>query len=442
MVKIFIADSLPGLNKGEIAILEGMLESFNILDDEVEVAVLSHHPQTDAPRYPTRAKTVDVTRALPLYSESRNGKRVFRMFWSISFALQHLIFLILHRIFGSKALKFMSAEIWKAYVESDVIIEGHDGSFAIGGGKTGLPLYFYLLYLPFFAKMLKKKVVLYGGSINKPKRSRSLIGKIFRLVLNRIDLVTLRESFSHQYLKEIGVQDSKTFITTDLSFLLPPAPFTRVQEIMKREGIERVQRPYIGITATRQIASGAFSDTGATENNYRKHTEMLAQVIDEVTGKFDATVIFIPHCIGFGEELDDRRVARDIFSKCKNKDRVKLITNEYDAEELKGLIGQFDLLIGERMHSVISAMSMCVPAVALIPSTDQRSDIIRTMGQEGTICHTDNLTAQALISKVSDIWLKRSDIRKELKSQNEIMEDQAMISGKLLKGLLNTAEGR
>ncbi len=163
---------------------------------------------------------------------------------------------------------------------------------------------------------------------------------------------------------------------------------------------------------------------------------MLAQVIDNITNRINATVIFIPHCIGFAKELDDRIMAGDIFQMCKNKDKVKVITNEYGAEELKGFIGQFDLLIGERTHSVVNAMSMCVPSIVISYSTDQRLGIIKMIDQENAICYVENLNAETLLSKISDIWSERNKIKKDLKSQTEIIREQAMLNGKLLKELL------
>ena len=54
---IFIAENVPSLNKGEMTIMEGMLESFRIVGD-VGVTMLSDHPEIDTPRYGTRIKII------------------------------------------------------------------------------------------------------------------------------------------------------------------------------------------------------------------------------------------------------------------------------------------------------------------------------------------------------------------------------------------------
>ena len=436
MVKIFIAENVPSLNKGEMTILEGMLESFKTLG-KVEVTMLSDLPQIDQLRYGTKVKIIDVKKALHLSGELSRYNKVFRIFASLLFISQHLLFLILYKISKSRALKLMKSEIWEEYVESDVIIIGHNGTFGIGGG-LGNPIFFYHFFLPFFAKMLDKPIVLYGGSIGQFRRLRWFLEKGAKFALSKIDLITLREDVSYQNLRDMGAKNDKVFVTPDLAFLLRPVPSDQAKEIMMHEDIEETNRPLIGMTITRFIASKAFSDLNNSESSYHKHIEMLAEVINDLTGRLDATVIFIPHCIGFAKELDDRIVAADIFQLCKNKDKVKVITNEYGAAELKGLIGQFDLFIGERIHSVVNAMSMCVPSIAMSYSTDQRLGIIKMVGQENAICYVEGLDANTLISKIDEIWSEREKIKSDLKSKIEIIKERAMLNGKLLKELLES----
>ena len=117
---------------------------------------------------------------------------------------------------------------------------------------------------------------------------------------------------------------------------------------------------------------------------------------------------------------------------------MKVITNEYAATELKGLIGQFDLFIGERIHSVVNAMSMCVPSLIIDRSTDERLGIIKMIDQENAICYVENLNADALLSKISDTWSKRENIMKDLRYQTGIIKERAMLNGKLLKELLES----
>ena len=224
--------------------------------------------------------------------------------------------------------------------------------------------------------MLGKPIVLYGGSISRFRKFRRIFERGAKFALNRINLITLRENVSYQNLRDIGVKNDRVFVIPDLAFLLRPVPPERAKQIMVREGIEESYRPLIGMTVTRNRTFMVFPDINP-EKSYIKHNMIIAQVVDDITSRFNAFVVFVPHCIGFGDKLDDRIVAKDIFQIVKNKSKVKVITNEYAADELKGLIGQFDLFIGERIHSVVNAMSMCVPSIVISLPTDSRLGIIK-----------------------------------------------------------------
>ncbi|MCK4733187.1 MAG: polysaccharide pyruvyl transferase family protein [Methanophagales archaeon] len=436
MVKIFIAESVPSLNKGEMTILEGMLESFKTLG-KVEVTMLSDLPQIDQPRYGTKVKIIDAKKTLLLSGKLVGHHQLFKMFISFLFLFQHLLFSILYKISGSRALKLMKSEIWREYVESDVIIIGHNGTFGAGWGMLRTPVYFYYFYMPLFAKMMDKPIVLYGGCITRFRRFRRVLEKGAKFALNRVNLITLRENVSYRNLREMGVKNDKVFVTPDLAFLLHPVSSERAKEIMVREGIEESYRPLIGMTVTRNRTFMAFPDINP-EKSYIKHNMLIAQVIDDITSRLNAFVVFVPHCIGFGDELDDRIEAKDIFQIVKNKNRVKVITNEYAADELKGLIGQFDLFIGERIHSVVNAMSMCVPSIIIDRFTDERLGIIKMIDQENAIYYVKGLDANTLILKIDEIWSEREKIKSELKSKIEIIQERAMLNGKLLKELLES----
>jgi len=284
---------------------------------------------------------------------------------------------------------------------------------------------------------LGKPIILYAGKI-KPHK---FFYRVTKSVLERFSLITLREEKSYQNLRKIKFQSNKVFVTADLAFLLKSASRERIQEIMEQEGIDKYSGPFIGMTATRYMAVSALNASkgfSGPDLSYQRHTESLAYVVDDLIDKLDCVVIFIPHCIGFGQELDDRIVAMDIYRICRNKERVKVITNEYGPHELKGLIGYFDLMIGERIHSVISAMAMCVPSVVISLSTDQRLDIIRMIGQEDAICYLENLDTEALLSKIYDTWDRKEEVRNNLRSNLQIIQERAMNNGKLLSQVLNS----
>lgn len=441
MYKVFIAENVPSLNKGEMAILEGMLESLDALG-EVEVSILSGLPSIDRHRYGTRVRVIDLGAYLPL-SRDLGFRHICRwivgLLFSLAFLFQHMCFLTLYKTFGPRVLRLTRSAIWKLYAECDLILVGHDNCFGIGGGVGTLVL-FYPLLIPIVARVLRKPIALYGGTVQPPMRFRWLLGKAYKFALSKMDLITLRERISYQNLRAFGLQSDKAFVTADPAFLLKPASAERVRKLMEEEGIKRNANPLIGMTVTRAIASMAFPQLNSPRDSYHAHVHMLAEVVDSLTQRLCATVVFIPHCIGYGEKLDDRIVTQDVFQNCQTKERVTVIATEYSAAELKGLIGQLDLFIGERLHSVINAMSLGVPSIVISNAADQRLDIIRMLGQDNAICRVEDLDSQTLLTRTEATWSRREAISQALKSRVAIMKQRARLNGKLLKELLDSRE--
>lgn len=436
MYKIIIAENIPSLNKGEMTVIEGCINSFSELGDTFEISMVSILPEIDTPRYNKQIRIIDAKRSFRLPGNPRKYKKIQKILVSIYFTIQHFFFLALYLLLKKRTVKIFNTEIWHAYLESDVIFVGHNGSFGIGGG-LGIYKNISYLFLPFMGRILKKPLVVYGASID-PYRKRRFVWRIFRFIFQHMDLITLRENGSLHNIEQMGLKTNKIALTGDPAFLLRPEKLERVKEIMSLENIDKNTRPLFGLTVTRRRALLSFPEIDKIDEKYQKHNEMIAEIIDRIIEKYEGMIIFLPHCIGFSTDLDDRLVAEDIFKICKHKDMVKIINNEYTAAELKGIIGQFDFFLGERIHSVINALSIGTPAIALSNGSDQRLDIIRMLGQDDSICLLENLDIEKMITKISDMWLKRENIKVELKSQTNYMTEQALLNGKLLKQLLSS----
>ena len=431
--KIFIAEQIPSLNKGEATILLGMLESFRTLGD-VEVSLLSWHPEIDRARYSDRVKVIDGIKNLHLMRDFERSI-IIRLFETIIVLPQYFSFMALYKLFGLNALKVMKKEIWKEYCESDVIIIGHDGRFT---GLFGV-IPFSQIYDLFLAKVLKKHIIIYAGSTETFENM--LQRNIAKHISNKVNLLTLRDETSYINLKNIGINMTHTHLTADVAYLLPPASPERVRKIMLQEKIYENDGPLIGMTVTREICKLAFPDIKNVKLKYQKSIRLLSQVVDYLIDELNAMVIFIPHCIGPGKKLDDRVVANDICQLVKNKHSVKVITKEYTPEELKGLIGQFDLFIGERLHSVVAAVSMYIPSIAILyPSS--RNEILKGVLDERWVCNIEKIDFDLLISKIIDIWSEKEEIKKDLIDKVDAVKGRALFNGDLLKNLLKRCKKR
>jgi len=340
---------------------------------------------------------------------------------------------VLYRFVGRKALKIYRAELWSAYAEADVILFGHDSSFGVGGDPEN-PL-FYPMYIPLISKIMGKPIMFFAGTVPMPpSRFHKLFGLLFRGSLLLSSKVTLREGGSLKNISKFGKIPANVQVTSDIAYLIQPAAADRIKEILVCEGID-CSKPLIGMTISKVRASVAHP--GETpEKSYEKHINMMASSVDGIVRITGANVIFLPHSVGMDGNGDDRLVSEDVKSLCVEKEFVKCLRGEYNPRELKGIIKQCDVFVGERLHSVIGATSLGVPTVAISYLQDPRLGMVRPMVTDKYILHLENLTANRLQNVVEDLWLNRRDVSVSLRERAVEMCRLAAINGDILKRLL------
>jgi len=320
-------------------------------------------------------------------------------------------------------LKFL--RILRELVKSDLIVDLSGFSFTdhfVKFGLAGIPgLNIFL------GKLFRKRVVMYSQAMG-PFKSR-WVRLLARLFLRRADLIVARGEITKDYLREIGIE-KQVYVYADSAFLLQPAPAERVDEIMLNESIQKQEGELlIGISVNARIYERC--DPLESDNTY---VILMAQIADYLVEKLKAKVVFIPYEISM-RRYDDRSVAREIYKIAKSKRRIKLVENEYSTEESKALIGNFDLFIGCRFHSVVASTSVIVPTVAIAWS-HKYYETMRRLGQEKYVCHYKEMSLNRLASLIEDALNKTEQIKEELKVRVEKEKQSAFESAKLVKSLL------
>lgn len=428
LTKIVLAEIIPSLNKGEAAILGGIVESFRCLGN-TEFTIFSKWPKQDADRY--RKYAVKVVRHEENRLLSSNNfllRRIGDLFTLVSF-------LSCAAVFGFRVSKLFHCfydQNWQSLIDSDLVIMGHDNVVVTGFWTRQLATIW-------FAKMLNKRIAVYGASIGPVENN--IIKLLTIYCLNKVDLITVREAISYQYVKKLGISDSKVFLTADIAFLLKPVSREEVTDIFSKEGIEN-KRPIIGVTVTKFISDHAFINLKDNEMRYQKFIKIIADTLDHLIESLEVTILLIPHSVGPTMKHDDRIMQNDIMKIVNNKHMIRNIDKEYSPEQLKGIIGQCDLLIGSRTHSLIAAAGMNVPMVALTCTTRNKTNgIIGTMlGQDEWLYNVEDINSRMLTNKIKRAWSKKENIRKALLQRNMEIKRKAMLNVELLRTLVSDAE--
>jgi polysaccharide pyruvyl transferase WcaK-like protein len=266
------------------------------------------------------------------------------------------------------------------------------------------------------------------------RRFPRLSSWLFRFSLLRADAITLREEFSLQNMKRARAERGDVQVTADVAYLLKPASSERVAQIFDIEQIPQ-DRPLIGMTISKVRAVIAYPDSSPSQS-YRKHIEMMARIVDRIVDVSGATIILLPHSIGMDGNGDDRLVAQDIRESCRQRVNVFSISGEYGPEELKGVIGRCQMFVGERLHSVIGATTLGVPAIAMSYAADTRLAMVRPMVTDDYVIPLENLDEEALIDKIRRLWQQRASVAEALNERAISMRRRARVNGEVLRRLL------
>ena len=114
-----------------------------------------------------------------------------------------------------------------------------------------------------------------------------------------------------------------------------------------------------------------------------------------------------------GEERPDDRYLCGLLADMLAGPDVAAVTTDRTAEDLKAMIGACDLMLGSRFHALIAALSSGVPSVA-IGWAHKYPELLGEFGMERLVFDHDDLTPEALVQAVMEVWDARADYRAEI----------------------------
>jgi polysaccharide pyruvyl transferase WcaK-like protein len=351
--------------------------------------------------------------------------RLFRFVFRHTFyPARFVLWAVLHKI-GLNINKLMS-ERMRAFVEVDIVVDLSGISFTDYFGTMNPIEHSYNILL---CRLLKKPIVKYSQAMGPfEQKLNRFLAKIF---LPKVDLLVARGEITERYLREIGIT-KQIYVLADSAFLLQPAPLKRVEEIFVDECVNKDEAgQFIGISVNYNLYK--WCESHSSENRY---ITLMAKIADYLVDNLNAKVVFVPHAIS-PDSRDDRFVVEEICRIMKNKHKIYAIKKEYDPTELKGIVGQFDLFIGARFHSIIASTSMHVPTV-VIAWSHKYYEMMKMLGQEKYVCDYKTVTFNELVSKIKDIWINKEEIENELRIKTEVAKKSALLNGKLVKDLVDS----
>ncbi|MEA1961830.1 MAG: polysaccharide pyruvyl transferase CsaB [Bacillota bacterium] len=242
-------------------------------------------------------------------------------------------------------------QILRELVSSDLLISGGGSIFQDVTSARSLPYYISVVAL---AKLLRKPVIFYAqgvGPINRP-----LSKFLMRLIANRVNLITLRDEASRQYLLDLGVTRPPLKVTADPVFSLESGPEEdeQMKALLNLDNPER--KPLIGISVRQWKPLEGYQ-------------EELALLLDDLADRgYD--IVFIP--MAYPEDIEESRRVMHYMKR-----DARLIDQNLTSREHLALISHLDLMIAMRLHALIFAAARGIPfaGISYDPKIDAFLDL-------------------------------------------------------------------
>ena len=314
-------------NAGDEAILKAILQRLREIDQDMPIWVMSRNPMQTSKKHNVRS----------LY--------IFNVFAFL------------------KALK-----------KAELFVNG--GGSLIQDITSSRSLLFYLFTLK-AAKRCGCKVVMYGCGIGPIIKSADR-KKAGRVLNSTADIITLRDSVSHELLQDIGVSRPEIVRAADPVLSLPQASDNLIDQGFEQEGIP-YGTPMIG-----------FCLRSWPEFTNKKAVADAAAYVYE---KYGLIPVFFPI-----EEPSDVAIGREIAAMLDCPSYV--CTKRHNADVIIGMLGRMKLVCGMRLHSLIFATAGGAPVVGI--SYDVKVDsFIKDIGSDSCIGVAE-LNADALKQLIDD----------------------------------------
>lgn len=344
----------------------------------------------------------------------------------------------------------------------DLVIISGGTVFNDKSSQTIIPI---TLFIPFLAKIMGKRVMCYSVGVHE----LSPLGRVLvRKIVNRFDLITVRDKKAKEILENMGVTSPPIYATADSAFALSAIKKEQALKLLAQEGIFKKNQPLIGIAPRRpfhythsllpfMIRLKLNIMPTSYHIKIKEFTEVIAGAADFLIKKYNAQIIFVPMYQPGKNELQrglyasirrffssrDDEIAAEIMQLMHYKNSAKILKNIYTSPEIMGIMREMDLFIGVPMHSLFLASNMNVPLVSLSYQSKVRR-FMKMINQESHNINVEDVNQEydlkGIISIIEDVWNNQEQVKEGMEQKVKILRKQALLNARLVSELLNGNE--
>lgn len=380
-------ESVPIDNKGEEAIIKGIIDTLGLSIDKCEYHIIDPTVKTLTQRRGLYLHPLDLFYPKWRTLEFGLGFSVDRLYASVCSAVRHL----LNRVFPKWVMvrpnsvnrlvqyiqKYKEGDIsripkrYRPSIEHlsqlDYIIAGHNGGLSIEvchcllAFKTILNIHYCIF-----------------GSCMKPKVHEKHQLAVYERMFYDADIVIARNPIGYRwaakYFPNIDVQ-----LAPDPAFGMRSILSSEADNLINQLGLSDFFKKDVILVTNAEpapISRRSFDKASSREQKILAHRKFFASLLNAMVDRYDCNFLFLPHTIGPTRDMDDRLISKNIIELAGQVNdinaRCYVLEADLSCAELKGIISKGRMLIAERVHSAIGAIGVHTPFICLASESDTR----------------------------------------------------------------------
>ncbi|KAA1050734.1 colanic acid biosynthesis pyruvyl transferase WcaK [Pseudocitrobacter sp. 73] len=352
-MKLLILGNHTCGNRGDSAILRGLLDAINTLSPEAEVDVMSRYPVSSSWLL-NRPVMGD-----PLYLQMKAHNNAPGMVGRVKKVLrrryQHQV--LLSRVTDSGKLRNIA--IAQGFTDFVRLLSGYDAIIQVGGSFF-VDLYGVTQFEHALCTFMAKKPIYMVGHSVGPFQSPAF-NQMANYVFGHCDALFLRESVSLDLMKRSDIDTSKVEKGVDTAWLVDHHDETFDASYAVQHWLNVAQQQKTVAITLRELAP-FDKRLGTTQEAYEK---AFAGVVNRIIAS-GWQVMALSTCTGIDSyNKDDRMVALNLRKHIQDPSRYHVVMDELNDLEMGKLLGACDLTVGTRLHSAIISMNFGTPAIAI-----------------------------------------------------------------------------
>lgn len=389
-MKLLILGNHTCGNRGDSAILRGLIDAITTIDDSVQVDVMSRYPVSSAWLL-GRPVLGD-----GLYKQMKQHNNAVGLMGRVKKVLRRKY---QHQVLMAKATdngRLRNISIPQGFIDFVKSLQKYDAIIQVGGSffvdLYGVSQFEHALC----SFMAKKPVYMIGHSVGPFQDPQ--FNHLASYVFGHAEALILRETVSLDLMNQSNIDSSKVEQGVDTAWLVDHHNDNFVPSYAVQHWLNTIKRKKTVAITLRELAP-FDKRLGTTQQAYE---QAFASVVNRVIDQ-GYQVLALSTCTGIDSyNKDDRMVALNLRQYVNSPEQYHVVMDELNDLEMGKILGECELTVGTRLHSAIISMNFGTPAIA-INYEHKSAGIMKQLGMPEMAIEIRQLLNGSLQSVVADV---------------------------------------